>query len=289
MTRPPTTLPMTIDDCLKTATIDLNGLSENPRLDAEILLAFTLNKQRAYLYTWPDREIPPDTRIQFMRLVSDRKKGQPVAYLTGEQEFWSLSFRVTPGVLIPRPETEVLVRTVLDLLPNSSQDIVDLGTGSGAIAVALATERKQWNICAVDQSNEALEVARTNARKLGVDCISFVQGDWFEPLGNGLFHAIVSNPPYIESGDPHLKALRYEPQSALHSGVDGFDDIRKIIEGAAAHLHAGGYLIFEHGYNQRDAILEILEQNNFKTRHVLNDLSGLPRVIASQPLPTPTP
>ena len=273
---------MTIDDCLTNATCTLKMTTGNPRLDAEVLLGFVLKKQRAYLYTWPEKTILDTHYNHFQRLIDRRLAGTPIAYITGQQEFWSLPFKVTSSVLIPRPETELLVETVLDILPKSTLNIVDLGTGSGAIAIALATERKQWNICAVEQSVDALSVASENAHSLGSRCISFLQGSWYEPLGKSRFHAIVSNPPYIETNDSYLAGLIHEPQSALTSGTDGLDDIRKIVQGATQHLHKDGHLILEHGHNQRERILNILSQSNFKPVAIVDDLAGIPRIIAAQ-------
>jgi release factor glutamine methyltransferase len=218
-------------------------------LDAELLLCRVLDCNRAYLHTWPERSLDESQEAGFRELVHRRAVGEPVAYLLGEAEFWSLPLAVTEHTLIPRPETELLVETALGLIPEDAQwTIVDLGTGSGAIALALASERPACRVHAVEASAEALAVARENAARLGL-AVQFHPGNWLEPLAGMRFELIVSNPPYVAADDPHLAQgdVRHEPRSALASGTDGLDDIRHIVAAAKPHLVAGGWLLIEHG------------------------------------------
>ncbi len=196
-----------------------------------------------------------DSVQRFNALIRRRAAGEPIAYITGTRDFWSLTLEVTPATLIPRPETERLVELALERLP-AGGSVVDLGTGSGAIALAIAKERQDVTVVAVDVSAAALDVARRNARRLGLERVEFVQGDWFAPLNRRRFNLIVSNPPYIEADDHHLGEgdLRFEPASALASGVDGLDDIRRIASGVGTHLLQGGAVLVEHGWNQGDAV-----------------------------------
>jgi len=235
------------------------------RLDAEVLLSHLLNKDRSYLYAWPGRVLDPLTCVEFGRQVGLLEEGIPVAYLVGEREFWSLSLEVDKDTLIPRPETELLVEWALELeLPRRAQ-VADLGTGSGAIALALASERPSWQLLAADARSAALAVARRNVRKLRLVNLELHESDWLEGLGDTLFSLIVSNPPYIAEGDPHLQqgGLPYEPQAALTSGVDGLDDIRRLIETAPARLPAAAWLLLEHGYDQAERVRELLHAAGF--------------------------
>jgi len=242
----------TLAEALHTATMRLTG-SDSPRLDAELLLAHVLGSERSHLRAYTDAELTPAQAAEFERLIGSRMLGEPIAYLTGKREFWSLELKVTPATLIPRPETELLVEQALALLPpGMASDVLDLGTGSGAIALAIAKERPRCRVTAVDISSEALQVAQANARSLHIANLEFLRGDWFAPLAGRRFQMIASNPPYVGTEDPHLGEgdLRFEPRQALSSGSDGLQDIRRIVSTASQHLPAGGHLLLEHGYSR---------------------------------------
>ncbi|MBK1673351.1 protein-(glutamine-N5) methyltransferase, release factor-specific [Ectothiorhodospira shaposhnikovii] len=254
-----------------------------PRLEAELLLAHVLGKDRGWLYAHGDDILEdPDALAGFRALIRRRGEGEPVSYLLGCREFWSLNLTVRPGVLIPRPDTETLVEATLSRLPEDLPvRLADLGTGTGAIALALAVERPQCRIVAVDRSPEALAVARENVARLGLEAqVECRQGSWFEPLAGEQFDLIVSNPPYIAEADPHLVQgdLRFEPLSALASGPDGLTDIRRIIEQAPGHLGPGGALLLEHGMDQGEAVRALLEQRGFTEVDTVRDLAGRDRV-----------
>ena len=251
------------------------------------------HRGRAWLLAHDDEVLPPSAQQQFEALTARRAAGEPLAYLTGFQSFYGLELAVNPAVLIPRPDTETLVDWALALPLQGPQDlatpqVLDMGTGSGAIALALKHSRATWQLTATDASEAALAVAQTNARRLGL-AIVFVQSDWFEALGphaaqgaRRLFHLIVSNPPYIVEGDAHLPALRHEPASALTSGLDGLADIRRIIAQAPAHLHTGGWLLLEHGYDQASAVRSLLVQAGFADVQSRCDLNGIERCSGGQ-------
>lgn len=244
-----------------------------------------LERPRAWLYAWPEHVPTPAQAEAFERLVHARESGTPVAYLLGRRAFWSLDLAVTPAVLIPRPETELLVELALDRLPQDvACAVADLGTGSGAIALAVAHERPLARVCATDLSADALAVARANARSLGLDNVEFAQGVWCEPLGGTRFDLIVSNPPYIATDDPHLGRgdLRHEPLSALASGVDGLDAIRAIIATTPAHLSPGGWLLIEHGWEQAPQVRELLERQGWRGAASMRDLAGHERVTLAR-------
>ncbi len=251
------------------------------RVDAEWLLLHALGRSRGWLLAHADDPLPTDVQMAYAALVERRAAGEPVAYLIGTQGFWSLELEVTPATLIPRPETELLVELALQHLPRDcSASVVDLGTGSGAIALAIAHERPQLVVTATDASSEALAVARRNAERLGMANVSFLHGDWLAPLAHRRFKLIVSNPPYIEAADPHLAQgdLRFEPASALASGADGLDDIRRIVRDARAHLQPGGWLLFEHGWNQGDAARALLAEAGYSEVFTAQDLERRDRV-----------
>ncbi len=269
-----------IHELLTQATQSLNQPSA--RLEAEVLLCHVLQKDRSWLFAWSDRTVDAKHSELFLQLLEQRIEGVPLAHLTGEREFWSLPLKITAATLIPRPDTELLVENVLALADQRKRlKLLDLGTGSGAIALALASERPDWQITASDYSEDALETAAENARRLGLNQINFTHSNWFENL-HGRFDIIVSNPPYIAENDPHLGQgdLRFEPRSALASGPDGLDDIREITQNAAMHLLPDGWLLFEHGFQQGPAVRAILRTRNYNNIHTKQDLAHLDRVTS---------
>lgn len=273
---------MNIRQLIETASQQLSQLSDSPRLDAEILLAHSLDKSRSWLITWPENT-PDETQLAlFQQLLQQRLQGQPIAHLTGEREFWSLPLQVTADTLIPRPDTELMVEQILLHYPAQPPiQLLDLGTGSGAIALALAHERPGWRITASDRSEAALQVAQRNAEQLDLD-IEFIHSDWFSALQGRSFDVIASNPPYIPRDDPHLSQgdVRFEPLSALASGDDGLDDIRHICATAARFLKPGGQLFIEHGYDQKTEIHEIFHKNHYHSIRQHHDLAGNPRLTS---------
>jgi release factor glutamine methyltransferase len=250
------------------------------RIDAEALLLHALGKPRSWLIAHDTDALDGVVREAFEAMVARREAGEPVAYITGRRGFWSLDLAVTPATLIPRPETELLVELALERLPADRPcRVVDLGTGSGAIALAIAHERPLAAVTAVDLSADALAVARGNAERLGLARVRFLQGTWMTPLSEERFDLIVSNPPYIEAADPHLDQgdLRFEPAAALASGADGLDAIREIVAGAPDHLAPGGWLLMEHGWNQGTAVRALLE-GGYGEVFTARDLEGRDRV-----------
>ncbi len=258
------------------------------RLEAELMLAHMLGVNRAWFFAHADDALDAVMAGRFDDLVKRRVAGEPVAYITGTRDFWSMTLEVTPATLIPRPETERLVELALERLPQGAS-VVDLGTGSGAIALALAKERPDLSVTALDASSAALEVARRNAERLGLSRVRFLAGDWFAPLAGERFDLIVSNPPYIEADDPHLGQgdLRFEPNSALASGNDGLDDIRSIASGAAGHLHSGGWLLVEHGWNQGEDVRTVLASHGLHDVFTEQDLENRDRVSGGCESPGP--
>lgn len=274
---------MNNQELLAEALRQLQPSSESARADAEILLAHCLQKSRTYLYTWPEKGVDSSAAATFRQLLAERLRGVPIAHLTGQREFWTLNLKVTPDTLIPRPETELLVETIL-AVGSKATHFLDLGTGTGAIALALASERPDTYITACDFSAAALTVAAENARTNHIHNVQFVQSDWFSALPPQRFDVIVSNPPYIEANDPHLTQgdVRFEPQSALTSGQDGLDDIRHLLTTAPQWLVNGGWLLLEHGYNQGQAVTTLLQTAGFTQVRCLTDLSGNDRVSLGQ-------
>ncbi|GGA34101.1 peptide chain release factor N(5)-glutamine methyltransferase [Dyella nitratireducens] len=251
------------------------------RVDAEVLLAYALSKPRSWLIAHATDLLSPDHAAAYAVLIEQREAGEPVAYITGRRGFWSLDLEVTPATLIPRPETELLVELALERLPiQQACQALDLGTGSGAIALAIAHERPMTQLVATDASIDALTVAQHNARRHHIGNIHFIHGDWFAPLDDRRFDLIVSNPPYIATGDLHLQQgdLRFEPMSALVSGNDGLDDIRRIVRDAGLHLVPGGWLLFEHGWRQGDAARALLRDAGFVELSTARDLEQRDRV-----------
>ena len=273
---------MQISNLLRQATQALTENSDSARLDAELLLAHCLNKSRSYLFTWPEIE-PENAQLNcFERLLQQRLSGQPVAYLLGYREFWGLKLTVTKDTLIPRPETELLVETALEFLSSKTDSrILELGTGSGAIALALAKELPSAQITACDISIAALAVAENNAKQYQLNNINFLQSDWFSNIPtHQQFDLIVSNPPYIEADDPHLKRgdVRFEPLGALASGEDGLDDIRHLVTHSASFLKQDGILMFEHGYDQGKRTTILMQTAGYEGARCLKDLAGHDRI-----------
>jgi len=254
--------------------------SDSARLDTEILLSHLLGRPRTWLYTWPEYELTEIEQRQFDQLLLRRKNGEPVAHLTGEREFWSLPLKVNASTLIPRPETELLVEIALQLCPGEKLRALDLGTGTGAIALALAAEKPGWRIMAAERSPDALALAEENRRSLGFDNVQVVQSNWFENIPSQKFDLIVSNPPYIDAADPHLGEgdVRFEPRSALVAGREGLADIEWIAQKSIEYLEAGGWLMVEHGWQQAEAVREIFAAAGFKNIESRKDYSGWERL-----------
>lgn len=251
------------------------------RIDAEPLLLHALGRDRAWLFAHGRDPVAAAAVAEFERLVTRREAGEPVAYLIGRRGFWTLDLRVSPATLIPRPETETLVEQALACVDDApARRIADLGTGSGAIALALAHERPRAQVVAVDLSAAALDVARANAVDHALDNVEFRQGSWLAPLQGECFDLIVSNPPYIAESDPHLGQgdLRHEPAAALASGIDGLDAIRTIVADAPGHLRAGGWLLLEHGWDQAAAVAALLSAHGFTAVATHRDLEARDRV-----------
>jgi len=273
-----------IDAALASAVSTLEGVSESPRLDAELLLARALDVARSYLFAHPDDELDPAAAERFHTVLGKRAQGMPMAYITGHREFWSMDLVVTPDTLIPRPETETLIEQALMRIPRrAAMQVLDLGTGSGAIALAIARERPACQVVATDLSAGAIAVARENARRLMLPNIEFVLGDWTAPVAGRKFDFVVSNPPYVASDDPHLEALKYEPRSALSAGPDGLDAIRAIAATAMSLLKPAGALLLEHGAGQADDVATVLRGHRWRDITLARDLSGQGRVTIAIP------
>lgn len=279
-------LTLTIEEALQWASSELSA-QESGKLDAQILLAYVLQESRTYLYTWPDKKLTNQAWLDYETLITKRQQGEPVAYLTGEKEFWSLLLKVAPCTLIPRPETELLVSTVLELsekAERSSIRVLDLGTGTGAIALALASEKPTWTIEAVDQSLAAVELAKENRDAFTLRNVDIFQSDWFSAILNKKYHFIVSNPPYIDSHDPHLEQgdVFFEPDSALIADDNGIADLKTIISEGMNYLEDEGYLLLEHGYQQAKAVRTIMSQYSYKNIQTMKDTFGNDRVTFGQ-------
>ena len=275
---------MNVTQALLWAESALQG-SDSPGLEAQVLLAHVMQVSRLHFLAWPERDVSDAVLQQFQAVVARRVAAEPIAYITGEKEFWSLSLRVTPDTLIPRPETEGVVEQALEKLdPALPQAVLDLGTGSGAIALALAKERPHWSITATDASMAALVVAKENAQRLQIVNVNFIHSDWFVALGDRLFDVIVSNPPYIAVGDPDLAGAvkRSEPSKALFAAESGLAAIKIIIAGSQAYLKPGGCLILEHGFRQAIEVQQLLQAAGFEMITTYADLAGLDRVTVGR-------
>lgn len=274
---------LSLGELLRWARVCLQA-RPTPQLDAELLLAHQVQLSRTFVQAHSDRLLSVEATAQFRELVKRRAAGEPIAYITGLKEFWSLPLTVNRAVLVPRPETELVVERALSLLDNRDAAVADLGTGSGAIALACAGERPQWRIVATDVSAAALAVATSNAAALGLRNVQFLEGSWCTPLRDQRFDLLLSNPPYIANGDPALMdaALRHEPPAALVSGNDGFDALREIVHAAQQHLVPGGWLILEHGASQAMALAKMLVDAGFAHVRCYADLAGHERVTEAQ-------
>jgi release factor glutamine methyltransferase len=281
----PEPLMQTIKQLLHDAQHQFTG-SDSARLDAELLLAHTLCTDRSYLYAYPENTLSPEQQQCFAHYVQRRAQGEPLAYIIGKKEFCSLLLDVDDSTLIPRPDTETLVDVALQILPESPCTVLDLGTGTGAIALALAHERPAWDILAVDCEPRAVVLAQRNAQALGLARVRVMQSHWFAEISAHYFDLVISNPPYIDAGDVHLQQgdLRYEPHRALVSADHGLADIKQISVQARLHLKSGGHLMLEHGCQQGEAVRNILLHDNYQSVQTFCDLENRERVtIGHQP------
>ncbi|MCG6413249.1 peptide chain release factor N(5)-glutamine methyltransferase [Vibrio fluvialis] len=279
-------MSLTIEAALKAATLQLTQSgSDSPSLDAAVLLCHALDKPRSYLLTWPDKVLDAPIQAMFDALLQRRITGEPVAYIIGEREFWSLPLKVSPSTLIPRPDTERLVEVALEKAQTLEGDILDLGTGTGAIALALASDLPHRRVVGIDLRDEAQQLATDNANRLHITNVTFLQGSWFEPLSRGTkFALIVSNPPYIEENDPHLAQgdVRFEPKSALVAADNGLADIKHISDAGRDYLQNGGWLAFEHGYDQGASVRTIMQALGYQQVVTEQDYAGNDRVTLGQ-------
>ena len=276
-----------IASVIEQAAIVLSNVSDSAKLDAQLLLAFVLHKNVTYLLTWPEKQITASEFTEIQQLLVRRVNGEPIAYILGEKEFWSLPLKVSTATLIPRPDTEILVEQVLNIFAEDSADnklaiqCLDLGTGTGAIALALASEHKDWQIDAVDFNQDAVALAQQNAQQLNLAHVTIYQSDWFTQVDNEKrFDVIISNPPYIDENDPHLNEgdVRFEPKSALVAEEQGLGDIIFIAQQARNYLKNKGYLLFEHGYQQAQAVQQILADLGYQHIITLKDFANNDRV-----------
>ncbi len=270
---------MQVSDILARAG-ELAQVSSTARLDLELLVCHILDKPRSFLFARPEHQLTEQQTEQLEQLIARRLAGHPIAHLTGTREFWSLELLVEPSTLIPRPDTECLVEQALACCDHSPRSVLDLGTGTGAIALALASERPDWQIYGCDRVPAAVNLARRNAGHNKLDCVQFIQSNWFSSLSRMTFDLIVSNPPYIRDTDLHLTLgdVRFEPKSALTSGTDGLDDIRHITSESIRHLNDNGWLMIEHGYDQGEDVQKIFIENGFIQVSTEQDLSGHDRI-----------
>ena len=275
----PFSLNSTIASLIREGSAQLSG--RDARREIELLLEHVLEVDRAWLFSYPEHPVVSEALERFTALLARRIAGEPIAYLLGHVGFWTLDLQVTAATLVPRPETELLVEVALEYLPlTTALRVVDLGTGSGAIALALASERPGAVVTATDASADALAVASGNARRNALTNVFFREGSWFEPLRGERFHLIASNPPYVAENDPHLGQgdLRYEPALALSCGIDGLSAIRHIARHAPLHLEVGGWLLMEHGFDQGEAVRGVMREAGFEDVATRHDLEGRDRV-----------
>lgn len=276
---------MNIKQALQQASQNLAESSPTARLDAQVLLTHILQCNTAHLLAWPEKTLNEEQLTNFQQLIQQRQQGLPVAHLTGLREFWSLNFSVNDSTLIPRPETETLIEFILDKFSGRERiKLLDMGTGTGAIAITIATEKPGWTIFASELSADALKLARHNSNCHQTNNISFVQSNWFTNIKQSDFDIIVSNPPYIANNDPHLLVgdVRFEPQSALSAGATGMDDIEHLCQHANKHLKKNAWLIIEHGYNQKQLVSDCFTKNGFTQIEQKQDLSGHTRMTAGK-------
>lgn len=271
---------MNIAQCLSLSS-QLENVSDSARLDAEILLANCLRKDRAWLYTWPEFSVDEEQVASYTGLLDRRAKGEPIAYILKKKSFWSLDLKVSNDTLIPRPDTELLVELALQNIDNQQASILDLGTGTGAIALAIARERPACQVFGVDRQSNIVALAKENAELHGLKNVTFSCSDWFADISDQKFNLIVSNPPYIARNDPWLSQgdVRFEPSSALVSGEDGLVDLRHIVRNAQKYLLPGGYLAVEHGWQQKAAVCELFRESRFGKIQSHPDLAGNDRVV----------
>lgn len=272
-----------IDAVLAEAAVRLAAVSDSARLDAELLLCLGIDMPRSYLFAHPEDVLDNTTFDRFNDLLRRRLEGEPMAYITGTREFWSHELLVSPSTLVPRPETELLVELALREIPRAAAwQLLDLGTGSGAIAISLANDRPMCEITAIDNSEAALAIANENARQLSLCNIAFAHGDWTEPVRSRKFHLVVSNPPYVRADDPALADLQYEPVEALVAGADGLDAIRILAADCGHILEEKGALILEHGADQQDDVTGVLAATGWSDITNHRDFSGHPRVTVAR-------
>lgn len=274
--------PVSIEKALSDATTRLRKVSDAARLEAELLLARAIDMPRSFLFAHPEDALDVGAIQRLESTLTRRLDGEPMAYITGFREFWSMELVVSPATLIPRPETELVVDIVLRDVPRKAEwQILDLGTGSGAIALALARERQLSQVTATDVSADALAVARQNANRLSIPNIEFLEGNWTEPVAGRSFNIIAANPPYVASGDAALESLRSEPLSALAAGTDGLDAIRILAKECPSIIADGGLLVLEHGADQKEAVADVLSSYGWQSIQCYDDYSGLPRVTSA--------
>ena len=279
---------MSVAQCLQLAP-QLAAVSDSARLDVELILCHVLQKNRTWLFTWPDKLLSAEQQQQFQQFFARRLNGEPIAHILGQREFWSLPLYCDNSTLIPRPDTELLVETCLQIFaqdkPQQPRRLLDLGTGTGAIALALASEQPQWQLLAVDQSSAAIRLAEKNRAHLGFTNVQLQQSDWFAQIAAGeLFDAILSNPPYIDAQDPHLQQgdLRFEPRSALVAANQGLADIDIILAQSPGYLRPTGWVLLEHGCDQGEAVRDLFARYGYRQIQTRRDLGGNERVTLGQ-------
>lgn len=275
-------MSVTIQSCMRRAQELIH--SESARLDVELLLAHVFDKDRSYLYTWPEKCLSEDQQLQFEALLSERLRGKPIAHLLGRREFWGLMFEVDASTLIPRPDTETLVEAALELQLPVEAKVIDLGTGTGAIGMALASEKPSWHVLAVDHSANAVALAQRNKQSLNLPNVTVMQSDWFNAIDNSGYHLIVSNPPYIDANDPHLSKgdVQFEPLTALVAEDEGLADIRHILQQGPRYLLPMGWLLLEHGYRQGEAVHQLFSEFGYQQIKTLQDFGYNDRVTLGQ-------